>query len=93
MSNKQSFFFVVPEGTNPGGTRTYELPLRPYAKYELAQLYDPGASRPTALRMLHRYITTARGLLPALQQTGYRVSHRRFTRQQVAIIFSYLGEP
>ena len=89
MNCEKTSFPSAPEGTNPTGVIT----LRPYAKHELAQLYDPGASRPTALRMLHRYITTARGLLPALQQTGYRVSHRRFTRQQVAIIFSYLGEP
>ena len=89
MNSEKTFSPSTAEGMNPTGI----IPLRPYAKYELAQLYDPGASRPTALRMLHRYITTARGLLPALQQAGYRVSHRRFTRQQVAIIFSYLGEP
>ena len=89
MNSENPSFSSTTEGMNPTGI----IPLRPYAKHELAQLYDPGASRPTALRMLHRYITAARGLLPALQQTGYRVSHRRFTRQQVAIIFSYLGEP
>ena len=89
MNSENPSFSSTTEGMNPTGI----IPLRPYAKHELAQLYDPGASRPTALRMLHRYITTARGLLPALQQTGYRVSHRRFTRQQVAIIFSFLGEP
>ena len=89
MNCEKTSFPSAPEGTNPTGVIT----LRPYAKHEPAQLYDPGASRPTALRMLHRYITAARGLLPALQQAGYRPTHRRFTRQQVAIIFSFLGEP
>lgn len=89
MNSENPSFSSTTEGMNPTGVIT----LRPYAKYELAQLYDPGASRPTALRMLHRYITAARGLLPALQQAGYRPTHRRFTRQQVAIIFSFLGEP
>lgn len=79
--------------TDPTEARTSDTSLRPYAKHELAQLYDPGASRPTALRMLHRYITAAHGLLPALLQAGYRPTHRRFTRQQVALIFAHLGEP
>ena len=62
-------------------------------KSELAQLYFPGAPRSSALRLLHKYITTAHGLLPALEQVGYQRTSRRLTRRQVMIIFEYLGEP
>ena len=62
-------------------------------KSELAQLYFPGAPRSSALRLLHKYITSAHGLLPALLATGYRVNDRHFTRRQVQLIFEYLGEP
>ena len=62
-------------------------------KSELAQLYFPGAPRSSALRLLHKYITTAHGLLPALEQVGYQRASRRLTRRQVMIIFEYLGEP
>ena len=62
-------------------------------KSELAQLYVPGAPRSSALRLLHKYITTAHGLLPALEQVGYQRTSRRLTRRQVQLIFEYLGEP
>ena len=62
-------------------------------KSELAQLYFPGAPRSSALRLLHKYITTAHGLLPALEQVGYQRTSRRLTRRQVQLIFEYLGEP
>lgn len=88
-----SYSLHLHDDTHAGTSPTGVTPLRSYSKCELAQLYDPGASRATALRMLHRYITSAHGLLPALQRTGYRASHRRFTRHQVELIFAYLGEP
>jgi hypothetical protein len=62
-------------------------------KSELAQLYFPGAPRSSALRLLHKYITSAHGLLPALERVGYQRASRRLTRRQVMIIFEYLGEP
>ena len=62
-------------------------------KSELAQLYFPGAPRSSALRLLHKYITSAHGLLPALEQVGYQRTSRRLTRRQVQLIFEYLGEP
>ena len=70
-----------------------ERPLRSYTKSELAQLYFPGAPRSSALRLLHKYITSAHGLLPALEKVGYQRASRRLTRRQVMIIFEYLGEP
>ena len=68
------------------------LPLS-LTKSELAQLYFPGAPRSSALRLLHKYITSAHGLLPALEKVGYQRASRRLTRRQVMIIFEYLGEP
>ena len=69
------------------------LPLSSLTKSELAQLYFPGAPRSSALRLLHKYITSAHGLLPALEKVGYQRASRRLTRRQVMIIFEYLGEP
>ena len=68
-------------------------PLSSLTKSELAQLYFPGAPRSSALRLLHKYITSAHGLLPALEQVGYQRASRRLTRRQVQLIFEYLGEP
>ena len=70
-----------------------ERPLHSLTKSELAQLYFPGAPRSSALRLLHKYITSAHGLLPALERVGYQRASRRLTRRQVMIIFEYLGEP
>ena len=66
---------------------------RSLTKSELAQLYFPGAPRSSALRLLHKYITSAHGLLPALERVGYQRASRRLTRRQVQLIFEYLGEP
>ena len=67
--------------------------LRAYGKAELAQLYSPGASRASALRLLNKYLHATDGLLDALQRTGYTRGSRHFTRYQVRLIFEYLGEP
>ena len=89
-----------PLGQRPKGSgvdlkvgRAGESPLHSLTKSELAQLYFPGAPRSSALRLLHKYITTAHGLLPALEQVGYTRTSRRLTRRQVQLIFEYLGEP
>ena len=70
-----------------------ERPPSSLTKSELAQLYFPGAPRSSALRLLHKYITSAHGLLPALECVGYQRASRRLTRRQVQLIFEYLGEP
>ena len=67
--------------------------IKSLTKSELAQLYFPGAPRSSALRLLHKYITSAHGLLPELERVGYQRASRRLTRRQVMIIFEYLGEP
>ena len=70
-----------------------ERPPQSLTKSELAELYFPGAPRSSALRLLHKYITSAHGLLPALEEVGYQRASRRLTRRQVQLIFEYLGEP
>ncbi|MBE6292849.1 MAG: DUF4248 domain-containing protein, partial [Bacteroidales bacterium] len=57
--------------------------IQSLTKSELAQLYFPGAPRSSALRLLHKYITSAHGLLPALERVGYQRASRRLTRRQV----------
>ena len=70
-----------------------EQSIQSLTKSELAQLYFPGAPRSSALRLLHKYITSAHGLLPELERVGYQRASRRLTRRQVQLIFEYLGEP
>ena len=70
-----------------------ERPPSSLTKSKLAQLYFPGAPRSSALRLLHKYIISAHGLLPALERVGYQRASRRLTRRQVQLIFEYLGEP
>ena len=43
--------------------------------------------------MFNRYLHRCVGLMDALLRLGYSPYNRRFTRQQVAIVFDYLGEP
>ena len=83
----------APLGVDLKVGRAGERPLHSLTKSELAQLYFPGAPRSSALRLLHKYITTAHGLLPAREQVGYTRTSRRLTRRQVQLIFEYLGEP
>ena len=65
----------------------------PNRKRELAMLYTPGVCPKSALRLLNAYIHRAKGLLPALEATGYSHSARHFTPRQLALVIQYLGEP
>ena len=65
----------------------------PLNKGDLAQMYSPNVCRKSALRLLNSYIHRARGLLPALEDTGYSHSARHFTPKQLALVLEYLGEP
>ena len=67
--------------------------VRSYTKSELAQLYSPGAKYESAIRMLNLYLHRCVGLMDELLRLGYSPNNRRFTRQQVAVVFDYLGEP
>ena len=66
------------------------LPLR---KGDLAQMYSPLVCRKSALRLLNKYIHHAKGLLPALEATGYSHAAHSFTRKQLELIITFIGEP
>lgn len=65
----------------------------PNEKWRLAMMYSPHLSRKSALRLLNAYIHRARGLLDALEATGYSRAARHFTPKQLALVLTYLGEP
>lgn len=65
----------------------------PLNKGDLAMMYSPNVCRKSALRLLNAYIHRAKGLLPALEATGYSHSARHFTPRQLALVLEYLGEP
>lgn len=65
----------------------------PLSKGDLAQMYSPCVCRKSALRLLNKYIHCAKGLLPALEATGYSHAARSFTRKQLRLIIDCIGEP
>lgn len=67
--------------------------IQPYTKFALSQAYFPESSYKTAARHLNRWIQSDMTLCDALKQTGYDKNQRRFTAQQVSLIFEHLGEP
>lgn len=70
-----------------------EQRIHALGKQELACMYFPNATPTNAVRMLNRYLYRAHGLMPELEQLGFRIKDRQFTRRQVQLIFEYLGEP
>jgi hypothetical protein len=65
----------------------------PLVKGDLAQMYSPTVCRKSAMRLLNKYIHRAKGLLPALEATGYSHAAHSFTRKQLGLIIEYIGEP
>ena len=65
----------------------------PLNKGLLAMMYSPNVCRKSALRLLNAYIHRAKGLLSALEETGYSHHARHFTPKQLALVLTYLGEP
>lgn len=65
----------------------------PLNKGSLAMMYSPHVCRKSALRLLNQYIHRAKGLLSALEETGYSHSARHFTKRQLELVLEYLGEP
>ena len=62
-------------------------------KKELAQAYCPDIDYTAALKKLNQWIRTNAELSARLAATGYIATQRRFTPQQVKLLFHYLGEP
>ena len=62
-------------------------------KKELAMAYCPDIDYTAALKKLNQWIRTNAELSARLAATGYIPTQRRFTPQQVRLLFHYLGEP
>ena len=79
--------------TKEGLTQTVSPSIM--TKFQVAMQYFPGQleNSDSAVRRLVRWIDNTRGLLPALEQAGYRRSQHGFTKRQVEIVYEYLGEP
>ena len=60
---------------------------------ELALAYCPDIDYTAALKKLNQWIRANAELSARLAATGYIPTQRRFTRQQVRLLFHYLGEP
>lgn len=65
----------------------------PLNKGLLAMMYSPNVCRKSALRLLNSYIHRAKGLLSALEETGYSHHARHFTPRQLELVLLHLGEP
>lgn len=69
-------------------------PIKSYGKSELALLYFPDAATTSgALSNLNFWIRGNRELHAALRQCAMPPNSKFFTPKEVALIFSYLGEP
>ena len=62
-------------------------------KKELAMAYCPDIDYSAALKKLNQWIRTNAELSARLAATGYIPTQRRFTPQQVKLLYHYLGEP
>ena len=60
-------------------------------KKELAQAYCPDIDYTAALKKLNHWIRTNTELSARLAATGYITTQRRFTPQQVKLLYHYLG--
>ncbi len=67
--------------------------LRAYTKKELALMYFPDSTPPTAVSHLMNWIRHCTALRQQLQDTGYVPASKTFTPRQVRLIVEQLGEP
>ena len=72
----------------------FGVPLRPYGKAELAQMYMNGTcSDPAARKWLRQEIRKCPGLLAELYRLGYDPKQKNYTVAQVRALFNAIGEP
>jgi len=64
-----------------------------YSKHFLAQAYAPGLTKKAALNRLAQWIHQNRRLMMLLKRRGYYVTQKKFTAEQIKLIYKYLGEP
>ena len=67
--------------------------IKRYTKKELALLYFPDSSPETANKHLMRWIKRNKHLMQKLEEINYKPNERWFTKQEVEIIFRYIGPP
>lgn len=67
--------------------------IQSYTKAELAQLYCPDLPPALALQKFYRWMQKCEALTLRLQQLGYNKYRHSFLKQEVRLIFEYLGEP
>ena len=67
--------------------------IKRYTKKELALLYFPNSSPATARRYLIRWIMRNSRLMEDLYAANYSLSDQYLTKEQVEIIFRYIGPP
>ena len=80
-------YYLCIRKQNPNTTLSYTT------KKELAQAYCPDIDYTAALKKLNQWIRTNTELSARLAATGYIPTQRRFTPQQVKLLYHYLGEP
>ena len=67
--------------------------IKRYTKKELALLYFPNSSPETARRHLIRWIMRNSKLMEELYAANYNLYDQYLTKEQVEIIFRYIGPP
>ena len=67
--------------------------IKRYTKKELALLYFPNSSPETARRHLIRWIMRNSKLMEELYAANYNLYDQYLTKEQVKIIFRYIGPP
>mgnify|MGYP002511147756 FL=1 len=67
--------------------------IKRYTKKELALLYFPNSSPVTARKHLIRWIMRNSRLMEELYAANYSLSDQYLTKEQVEIIFRYIGPP
>ena len=69
------------------------IEIKRYTKKELALLYFPNSSPVTARKHLIRWIMRNPKLMEELYAANYSLSDQYLTKEQVEIIFRYIGPP
>lgn len=70
-----------------------EFEIREYGRSELASIYSPNITTPSAWRKLKLWIEKSPHLLDNLKAFGYEENQRTFTPMQVRLIVNALGTP
>ena len=88
-------FAFCPSTAKPKKTTTNmeHTEIKRYTKKELALLYFPNSSPATARRHLIRWIMRNSRLMEDLYAANYSLSDQYLTKEQVEIIFRYIGPP